>query len=389
MNKDLPGRLEGFIIFYFLAEKTTNPTVFVLYYGCMEIFEMKWSDDFMGEKFTGKTAEFQKNGAGSQGENLVDSVVTKAENLYQAGKKAYENTPAAEEKRRKKIMAKIRDYGSELFVFGTVICVVSGVATLTGATLFLGGVAVSLGFFGLGMGQKKQGKRMMAYWQVMQNLDRCEITRLGTMTNVETNQVYRDLQVMLEKELLKEGFLDRANGLIVLKDVEQYIQTYQLPTVEPELPPEEAKIFADIREINQKIKNPRVSQQIDHVGDITGKIMAFEGGNTGQKKELQRFLSYYLPTTLKLLGSYSQLEAQNIQGENISKSMQEIEGMMDKVVEGFEKQLDQLFQSETMDIASDIAVLEQMFQKDGLSGNVLKMDKKPSPNGTGDIQLKL
>ena len=40
---------------------------------------------------------------------------------------------------------------------------------------------------------------------------------------------------------------------------------------------------------------------------------------------------------------------------------------MGKVVEGFEKQLDQLFQGDAMDITTDVAVLEQMLQKDGLS----------------------
>ena len=54
-------------------------------------------------------------------------------------------------------------------------------------------------------------------------------------------------------------------------------------------------------------------------------------------------------------------------GENITAAMARIEGMMDKVVEGFEKQLDQLFQSDAMDIATDVEVLERMLAKDGLT----------------------
>ena len=41
---------------------------------------------------------------------------------------------------------------------------------------------------------------------------------------------------------------------------------------------------------------------------------------------------------------------------------------MDKVVEGFEKQLDKLFQNDAMDITTDVEVLERMLEKDGLSG---------------------
>ena len=41
--------------------------------------------------------------------------------------------------------------------------------------------------------------------------------------------------------------------------------------------------------------------------------------------------------------------------------------MIGKVVEGFEAQLDKLFQGDAMDIASDVEVLERMLAKDGLS----------------------
>ena len=90
--------------------------------------------------------------------------------------------------------------------------------------------------------------------------------------------------------------------------------------------------------------------------------------------QLHSFLSYYLPTTLKILRAYGQLEAQEVTGENITAAMKRIENMMDKVVEGFEKQLDQLFLGETMDITSDVEVLERMLAKDGLSGQGMTLN---------------
>ena len=79
-------------------------------------------------------------------------------------------------------------------------------------------------------------------------------------------------------------------------------------------------------------------------------------------------MGYYLPTTLKILRAYAQMEAQGIEGENIKAAKSRIEGMMDKVVDGFEKQLDRLFQDDAMDIATDVEVLERMLDKDGLGG---------------------
>ena len=80
------------------------------------------------------------------------------------------------------------------------------------------------------------------------------------------------------------------------------------------------------------------------------------------------------PTTLKILHAYAQLESQGIEGENITAAKARIEGMMGKVVEGFEKQLDRLFEHDVMDITSDVAVLEKMLRKDGLSGDGLKLE---------------
>ena len=59
-----------------------------------------------------------------------------------------------------------------------------------------------------------------------------------------------------------------------------------------------------------------------------------------------------------------------MEGENISAAKRRIEDMMDKVVEGFEKQLDQLFATDVMDITTDVEVLERMLDKDGLGSGM-------------------
>ena len=110
-----------------------------------------------------------------------------------------------------------------------------------------------------------------------------------------------------------------------------------------------------------------MSEKIDRIEEITRKIFEYQKKNPEKGGQLRSFLNYYLPTTLKILNSYAQLEEQGVEGENISAAKVRIEGMMDKVVEGFEKQLDKLFENTAMDITTDVKVLEQMLEKDGLS----------------------
>ena len=120
--------------------------------------------------------------------------------------------------------------------------------------------------------------------------------------------------------------------------------------------------------MKESISNQKLAEQVDRIGLITAKILDYQKSHPEKSPQLHSFLSYYLPTTLKILRAYSQLEAQEVAGENITAAMARIEGMMDKVVEGFEKQLDQLFQGDAMDITTDVEVLERMLAKDGLAG---------------------
>ena len=57
-----------------------------------------------------------------------------------------------------------------------------------------------------------------------------------------------------------------------------------------------------------------------------------------------------------------------MQGENITEARQSIERSMDRLVTAFENQLDKLFQSDALDVSSDIAALEGMLNLDGLTG---------------------
>jgi ATP-dependent Lon protease len=106
-----------------------------------------------------------------------------------------------------------------------------------------------------------------------------------------------------------------------------------------------------------------MSRKIERIEIITGKILAYARNHPQKSGELRQFLNYYLPTTLKILNAYAQMDAQGVEGENITAAKVRIEAMMDKVVDGFEKQLDQLFRGDAMDITSDVEVLERMLAK--------------------------
>ena len=124
-----------------------------------------------------------------------------------------------------------------------------------------------------------------------------------------------------------------------------------------------------IREVNDGIPDPVLSEKIYRLEDVTRKIFDHILQNPEKMPQIRKFMGYYLPTTLKLLRAYETLDKQGVKGENIRSSMHDVEMMMDTIIAAFEKQLDNLFQEEALDISSDISVMETMLAQEGLSAD--------------------
>ena len=128
---------------------------------------------------------------------------------------------------------------------------------------------------------------------------------------------------------------------------------------------EHEKILLRIRELNDDIDDPNVSRKIDEIETLTRKIFKLVEEKPEMEARLGPFLSYYLPTTLKLLNSYAFFEEQGVRGENITAGMKNIEETLDMLIDGYKTQLDKLFEADTLDVTTDINVLEQMMKADG------------------------
>ena len=92
----------------------------------------------------------------------------------------------------------------------------------------------------------------------------------------------------------------------------------------------------------------------------------------GSLEDIRKLMEYYLPTTVKLLDAYQQLESQPVQGENIKNSKEEIEKTLDTLNVAFEKLLDSLFEDVAWDVSTDISVLHTMLAQEGLTEDGFK-----------------
>lgn len=126
--------------------------------------------------------------------------------------------------------------------------------------------------------------------------------------------------------------------------------------------------ITQIRTLNDQIDDVEISRKISRIEDLTKKIFDEVVQDNQTRSSVRRFLNYYLPTTVKLLKAYEDMEEQDTAGENIVETMKKINEMLSTIGVAFEKQLDKMFADDALDISTDITVFESILKQEDLIG---------------------
>lgn len=233
---------------------------------------------------------------------------------------------------------------------------------------FAGGVAMLVA----GQRMKRRSARVARYLAVMGKRSHIAVDELCAVTGKSRKKVEGDLEFMVEKGLLGAGaYLDSGRG-IFFRSANAFADYANETAKKENVTPKEANegyagALRAIRSANDRIADPVLSEKIDHLETVAGKIFREVEEHPEKQQQAATFLNYYLPTTLKLLDSYAKFEEAGIEGENLSRAQERIEETMDALIKGFDKQLDDLYRNEAMDIDSDIRVMENMLRRDTAS----------------------
>lgn len=257
-------------------------------------------------------------------------------------------------------------------------------------------------------GKKNKQKRMMdryrLYCSVIGQRGRVSVSEFLEADRRGIEQIRADLKRLISRGYFgPEAYFDRAQDCIVIAankkqreknwadvaadfleslrknfGVQPEAETPKSEKAEPVAAKENVRNYADELEqtlnelyrLNGTIRDEKVSTRIDRIGVLTADIFHAVMQHPEREADVRKFMNYYLPTTLKLLKSYDMLEDQSYQSQSIIESRKKIENVLDTLIAAFEKQLENLFKSDALDIATDIEVLETMMAGDGLSGDL-------------------
>jgi len=128
------------------------------------------------------------------------------------------------------------------------------------------------------------------------------------------------------------------------------------------------RALSEMGRLYMSIKDPDVRRKINEIMRITDKITQDAISDPSDIPQIKKFMNYYLPTTIKLLNAYDRMSSQGVRGENLDKSMNSINEMLDAAIVAYQKRLDSLFENQALDIETDIEVMNTMLAREGLSG---------------------
>ena len=262
-----------------------------------------------------------------------------------------------------------------------------------GMFVFIAAIVASgaLGIYGNTL--RKKVNRFRSYVRTLNGKTYVRIEELAKGVRKSPKFVKRDLKKMIKNRMFLEGHLDEEGNYLITSDesYEQYMQTKKASEIQEkemqekeqaeqklrgtlseevqEVIKEGEAYLEEIRSCNEALPGVEISNKMYHLENVILRIFKRVEQHPELISDLHKFMDYYLPTTVKLLKAYEELDKQPVEGENIKTAKQEIENTLDTINEAFENLLDSFFRNTAWDVSTDISVLKTMLAQEGLTGN--------------------
>ena len=204
------------------------------------------------------------------------------------------------------------------------------------------------------------------------------VQMLAELTHQKKAKALKKLRKYIRKEWLA-AWLDEKTETLYLT-IEDY-RSAQQPAPQPaaEKPEEEAeqdtaplsletarRFAAVLEQEKQFMRDEQGREELKHMQKTATAICDWLEVHPESLPKTRRFAEYYIPTTLKLLHTYNDVQGQ--QGENAETIRRDIAGILHTLNQAYDTLYDTLLSDVAMDVSSEIAALQGMLANDGLTG---------------------
>lgn len=278
------------------------------------------------------------------------------------------------------------------------VLAVLGFSSLVLAPLLIGFIAM----VAKGASLRNRYKRFKDYALELNGQKFLSIDDLAKPVNRSRRFVIKDLRKMISNAMFPQGQLDAAETLFFLDEnshkahlkmleglrlqEEENEKQLDLKRQKGQQDPSEKAVLDVVRQgketirqintANYEIKGEIISKKLLRLEIVVTKIFQFIEKNPDEVLEIRKFMDYYLPTTLKLVNAYREVEGEAFQGPTIRATKKEIEETLDTINDAFENLFDGFYEETAIDISSDISVLNTLLAQEGLTKSDFEQGEK-------------
>ena len=234
-----------------------------------------------------------------------------------------------------------------------------------------------------GAARMKAGRQMGQFADYADSVDYHKglpVSMLADLTHQKPKKVHKRLQKYIHKGWLNAWLDDDTETLyLTAEDYRAAKEKAAAAAVPPQPQPEKAETgdaplnldtarrFAAVLEKEQQLmQDAQAREELVAMYKTTTAICDWLEAHPESQPKTRRFAEYYIPTTLKLLHTYNDVQGQ--QGENAETIRRDIAGILHTLNQAYENLYNNLLSDVAMDISSEIAALQGMLANDGLTG---------------------
>ena len=206
------------------------------------------------------------------------------------------------------------------------------------------------------------------------------VEMLADLTHQKKAKTLKKLRRYIQKDWLAAWLDEKTEKLyLTAEDYRAAQETAAAPQAQPQPEPapeqrektplnlETARRFVQVLEKEQQLmQDPQAREELEQMQKTAAAICDWLEAHPESLPKARRFAEYYIPTTLKLLHTYNDVQGQ--QGENAETIRRDIAGILHTLNQAYDTLYDTLLSDVAMDVSSEIAALQGMLANDGLTG---------------------
>lgn len=302
--------------------------------------------------------------------------------------------------------------GVPAIVLGTLGSTVFGVSALVVASFVLlgmlsagggvlagflaGGLVGSIAAIAAGSSKRKLAARVRKYYGMLTPKGVCTLEELGYGVGRSAAEVKKDIRKAVAKGMMPDVHFDKGETCVILgqenyklylesekareeREREETARAARLGDPEQaaleQFREEGARALGQLRAIREDISEASVAAQIQDIETTANKIFSYVQEHPGKLQDTRKLMTYYLPTTLKVLEKYRQYDKMEVQVPSVVRAQNEIEQTLGTVDTAFQNLLESLYHEDTLDVTTDVEVLQAMFRQEGLTGRQFRVDE--------------